>query len=118
MRDAVADGRGKYTSPSLPYLKDGRVDQRGDNTLSVSPGCEDLVFWRSRDQVRARARHRRRAWRANRIFTGFTSDKNENYPTTAEVKGYLDIAAGIDAGLSGSEALGRQSPSTGVPLMP
>lgn len=95
---------------SLPYLKDGRVDQRGDNTLSVvveRQGPVRISFFGDLGM---------KCVREPDIVAGhglqiaslldLLATKLKTIQQRAEAKDYLDIAAGIGAGISVSEALG------------
>jgi len=95
---------------SLPYLKDGRVDQRGDNTLSVvveRKGPVKISFFgdlgmksvREPDIVAGHGLQIASLW-------DLLATKVKTIQQRAEAKDYLDIAAGIEAGVSVAEALG------------
>ena len=95
---------------SLPYLKDGRVDQRGDNTLSVvveRKGSVKISFFgdlgmksvREPDIVAGHGLQIASLW-------DLLATKLKTIQQRAEAKDYLDIAAGIEAGVSVANALG------------
>jgi len=94
----------------LPYLKDGRVDQRGNNTLSVvveRKGPVKISFFGDLEM--------RRVGEPDIVsdhglqiasLLDLMATKVKTVQQRAEAKDYLDIAAGIEAGVPLSEALG------------
>ncbi len=95
---------------SLPYLKEGRVDQRGDNTLSVvveRKGPVKVSFFgdlgmNSVQQPDIVIGHGLQI----ASLLDLLATKLKTIQQRAEAKDYLDIAAGTDAGVPLSDALG------------
>ena len=95
---------------SLPYLREGRVDQRGNNTLSVvveRKGPVKISFFgdlgmNSVQQPDLVASHGLQI----ASLLDLMATKLKTIQQRAEAKDYLDLAGGIDAGVALCDALG------------
>ena len=94
---------------SLPYLREARVDQRGDNTLAVTvdrKGSVKLSFFGD-----VRMNHMQEPDLALNdalqvaSLLDLTATKLKTVQQRAEAKDYRDIAAALEAGINLSEAL-------------
>lgn len=95
---------------ALTYLGDGRVDQRGDNTLTVlvdRNGPVKISFFGDVRMMRVRDPD---IAPGNRLqvasLLDLTATKLKTVQQRAEAKDYLDVAAALSAGIKLSEALG------------